>query len=188
MENQVEGEKNPIYKKWWFWVIIVVIIIAILGGSSNNDQNQKISNTEEGKAVDTSSKEEKIYGLNEEAVVNKNGKEYTIVITGIREMQERNQYSEKNPTQVFLIDYTYKNITGEELYISELNFQIIDEQGEMGETYPNDVTNDPKRTPAGATCKAQMVLCTNNNSKEITLNYKDNMFDNKADIQFKLNI
>ena len=52
----------------------------------------------------------------------------------------------------------------------------MDEQGEMGENYPGNVTNYPKQTPEGATCKAQMVLCTNNSGHEVTLHYKDNMF------------
>ena len=122
MENHVENEKKPIYKKWWFWVIVVVAAIVILGGTStNNNQVQKVGETgkeENNKIVETSTKEEeKVYGLNEEMSVNKNGKEYTLVITGIKEIQERNQFSDKNPAQVFLIDYTYKNIAGDELYI-----------------------------------------------------------------------
>ncbi len=193
MENHVENEKKPIYKKWWFWVIVVVAAIVILGGTStNNNQVQKVGETgkeENNKIVETSTKEEeKVYGLNEEMSVNKNGKEYTLVITGIKEIQERNQFSDKNPAQVFLIDYTYKNIAGDELYISEMNFQIIDEKGEMGDTYPGNITSHPKNTPAGASCKAQMVLCVSNNSHEVTLNYKDNMFNSKSDIKFKLNV
>lgn len=188
----MENEKKAIYKKWWFWVVVIVVVVAIFGGTStNNNQVQKVGETqqEESKTVETSTKEEeKVYGLNEELSVNKNGKEYTLVITGIAEVQERNQFSDKNPAQVFLIDYTYKNITGDELYISEMNFQIIDEKGEMGETYPGNVTSYPKQTPAGATCKAQMVLCVNNNSNEVILNYKDNMFNSKSDIKFKLNV
>ncbi len=188
----MEKEKKPVYKKWWFWVIVIVVVIAIFGGTSiNNNQVQKVGETkqEESKTVETSTKEEeKVYGLNEELSVNKNGKEYTLVITGIKEVQERNQFSDKNPAQVFLIDYTYKNITGDELYISEMNFQIIDEQGEMGDTYPGNITDYPKQTPLGATCKAQMVLCVNNSSNEVTLNYKDNMFNGKSDIKFKLNV
>lgn len=188
----MENEKKKIYKKWWFWVVVIVVVIAIFGGNStNNNQVQKVEETkqEEGKTVETSTKEEeKVYGLNEELSVNKNGKEYTLVITGITEVQERNQFSDKNPAQVFLIDYTYKNIAGEELYISEMNFQIIDEQGEMGDTYPGNATSYPKNTPAGASCKAQMVLCVNNTSHEVTLNYKDNMFNSKSDIKFKLNV
>lgn len=186
----MEKKKQPIYKKWWFWAIIVIIVIAIFGGDSTNTNNQvqKVGDVQEGKTVETNATEEKVYGLNEEMSVNKNGKEYTLVITGITEVQDRNEFSDKNPAQVFLIDYTYKNIAGDELYISEMNFQIIDEQGEVGESYPGNISNYPKQTPEGATCKAQMVLCTNNSGHEITLNYKDNMFNSKSDIKFKLNI
>lgn len=185
----MEKEKKPIYKKWWFWVIMIIVIIILFGGNSNNNQIEKVSNKESTETVQTSTEaEERIYGLNEEMSINKNGENYTLVITGITEEKERNQFSDINPAQVFLIDYTYKNIKGEELYISEMNFQIIDEQGEMGGNYPGNIVNYPQNTPEGATCKAQMVLYTNNSSKEITLNYKDNMFNSKADIKFKLSV
>lgn len=188
MEEEKKGKS--FYKKWWFWVIIFLVVVVIFGtNSNNNEQVKKVTSTENDVTVETSTKEEeKIYGLNEELSVNKNGKEYTLVITGITEVKERNEFSDKNPAQVFLIDYNYKNIAGDELYISEMNFQIIDEKGEMGESYPGNITSYPKQTPAGATCKAQMVLCTNNSGHEIILNYKDNMFNGKSDIKFKLNV
>ena len=163
-------------------------------GETENQTQQVNSGLESSKASSTTTqKEEKKeeitkYKLNEEVVLGNDDTEYAVTITGIKEMKERNQFSDKNPGQVFLIDYTYKNKKGSELYISELNFTIIDQQGEVGDTYPNSITNYPKSVPVGASCKAQMVLCVNNKSDKVILQYKDNMFQDKADIVFEIDV
>ena len=159
--------------------------------STNNNTNNSVDNAlnNSENTNNTNEKEEnKTYDLNEEVTVETFNSKYTIVINSISEMTERNQFSDKNPAQVFLIDYTYKNISGDELYISEMNFQILDEQNEIGYTYPNSVTNYPQSIPEGATCKAQMILAINNHSNKLRLNYKDNMFSGKSTINFKLNV
>ena len=108
----MKEQNGKIFTKWWFWVIVIIVVIAVFGGdSSTNNQIQKVGDINDDKTIETNAKEdEKVYGLNEELSVNKNGREYTLIITGITEVQERNQFSDKNPAQVFLIDYTYKHI------------------------------------------------------------------------------
>ena len=64
----------------------------------------------------------------------KNGTdEYTVQITGVKETDDRNEFSDKKPKQVFLIDYTYVcNKKEDGLYVSDMNFKIVDEQGKIG--------------------------------------------------------
>lgn len=113
---------------------------------------------------------------------------YTVEIKGIKLMSERNKYSEKNPAEVYIINYTYKNINNpNELYIGESSFKVIDSQGKVGYTYPNTVTSYPQRIPKGASCDAQIILAVDNISSEISLLYYDNMF-RESDITFKLKI
>ena len=64
-------------------------------------------------------------------------------------------------------------------YISDMNFKIIDEQGEIGDAYPNDTERSPQNITAGVTCKSQMVLCVNNESSKVKLQYFDNMFNSQ---------
>jgi hypothetical protein len=172
---------------------IIAIILSILGiymlFSDNN--GTEVSSNDENSSISTSnsSNDVKTYGLNEEITIKTSQDEYTLVITGIKEMSERNQFSDKNFDQVFLIDYTYKNISSEDtLYISEMNFKIIDEQGEIGDSYPNSTSKDPQSITSGTTCKAQMVLGVNNKSNTIKLQYFDNMFNSKPDAIFEINI
>lgn len=180
-------------------VVILIILIALLNGNNFNkvqktdsriqSNTTNISKTETKTENKKEEKEEiKFYGLDEEVILSNSKGKYAITITGIKEMTERNEFSDQTPSQVFLIDYSYKNIEGEDLYISDSNFTIIDQEGEIGDTYPNSKTNYPKYTPVGATCKAQMIFGIHNESNKIRLQYKNNMFQSKADITFEIEV
>ena len=85
--------------------------------------------------------------------------------------------------------YTYKNISNtESVYISDMDFQIIDEEGVIGDTYPNSISQYPQYITKGITCQAEMVLGVNNRSNVIQLQYRDNMFDDQPIAIFKLNV
>ena len=166
-------------------ICIISIVLAVFGLIFVFSENNGTTVTSQ----NTNKEETKTYGLNEEIAINVSGNEYVLTITGIQEMKERNQFSEKTPAQVFLIDYTYKNISSEDtIYISDMNFKIIDEQGEIGDAYPNDTERSPQNITAGVTCKSQMVLCVNNESSKVKLQYFDNMFNSKPDATFELDI
>lgn len=80
--------------------------------------------------------------------------QWKLKIDSVEITDNRNQYSEKKPTEVVIIKYTYEN-TGyesdiQDLYMSPDN--IIDGVGEMGYTYPASTTTSPKPTPIGAKC------------------------------------
>lgn len=107
-----------------------------------------------------------------------NGKAlYSFKINKITTMSERNEYSDKNPDQVILIDYTYKNIADpEEVYISDIYFKVIDSKGKIGYRYPNSITNHPQKIPVGVTCDAQMIFGIDNYSNKVKLCFYENMF------------
>ena len=82
MENHIENEKKPIYKKWWFWAIIILVLIIVFFGiyminnnsAFNNYKNQSISilnDYKKGKITREEAKE-KI-----EAISDKTNKDYT---------------------------------------------------------------------------------------------------------------
>lgn len=120
-----------------------------------------------------------VLGVNEYTIKDNSGKIlYSFNINKVTTMNERNQYSDKKPTQVLLIDFSYKNISNsEEVYLSEIYFKVIDSKGKIGYTYPNSPTHYPQRIPVGATCDAQMIFGIDNKSDKITLNFYENMFE-----------
>ena len=92
--------------------------------------------------------------------------QWSLTITGVRETTERNQFSDKTPGAVYIIDYTYTNLGYEgsimDLYISLDMETVVDSAGVMGYSYPNSVSNHPQQTPIGATCNAQACIGVDN--------------------------
>ena len=99
--------------------------------------------------------------------------------------------------EVTLLDKdTFQKIGGNESYIIGKPFWmvednkglIVDEDGEVGGTYPNSHTY-PKRIIAGTTCKAQMVFGVNNRSNKVKLQFWGSSFwDNQPILIFELNV
>ncbi len=165
-------------------ILCIVLFINIFNKNNSNNDVQKNSTT------NNNSTTVPILHLNEEAsILDSDGGEASITITGIREMTERNHYADENYPQVFLIDYTYKNISSKNsIYFSNSNFKIIDEKGEVGGTYPNSYIR-PERIIAGTTCNAQMVFGVNNRSNKITLQFWGSSFwDNQPVLMFELDV
>ena len=164
-------------------VISLVVLFSDTSGTKVTSSNGDSSKTTE------NSKEEEVYIVGDTVTIkNNSGDEYTLQITGIKETEDRNEFSDKEPAQVFVIDYTYIcNKTSDGLYVSDMNFKIIDEEGEIGESYPVSV-KDPQEISAGITCKAQMALCVYNKSNKVKLQYFDNMFNGTPDVVYELDI
>lgn len=134
--------------------------------------------------------EPRIYGLGEEIIIFIDGKEtYSITFNRVTETNDRNQFSDKEPEQVIIIDYTYKNIASEDdLFISGINFKVIDAEGTIADTYPAPVSKRSQRIPMGTNCNAQEAFGLDNKSDSIKLLFYDNTFSNRADATFELDI
>ncbi len=94
--------------------------------------------------------------------------QWELTVTGVTETQDRNQFSDKAPAAVYLVDYVYTNLGYSDpsgimggLYIS-MDDGIVDSTGVMGYSYPGDTTYFPQETPAGASCKAQTCIGVDN--------------------------
>ena len=88
--------------------------------------------------------------------------QWKLTVDSVEEVQERNEFSDKQPQAVYIINYTYENLGYEDdimdgLYIDMEN-SIIDSAGKMGYSYPGDITFFPQETPVGATCQAQACI------------------------------
>ena len=77
---------------------------------------------------------------------------------------------------VIIVNYTYKNLGYNDVLGSGLlsiggdfNFDIYDETGEIGETYPCTHTADAKGVKKGASCSAGQGFALNNESSKVIL-------------------
>lgn len=114
---------------------------------------------------------------------------YTLTINKVSETSERNEFSEKTPAQVIIIDYTYTNIANtEDVYLFDSYFKVIDSKGEIGYTYPLMPVSFPQSIPKGTTCKAQMIFGLNNKSDSVKILFYKNIFDNNPTATFQIPI
>lgn len=112
---------------------------------------------------------ERTYQAGEKWIVNG---QWEFTINSVETTKYRNEFWDKNPEQVVIVNYSYKNLgysnSFMDLYFS--NFTVVDEKGEVAEGYPASIKYYPKETPIGAMCsKAQVAYGLNNKSSQITI-------------------
>lgn len=130
--------------------------------------------------------EEILYGIGDRIVFEDR---YALTIVGVTETEERNEFSEKQVEQVFIMEYLYENLASEEeIYISEMEFKLVDEGGNMMNTYPVEAVHTPEYTPKGAKTLASFAVGAVEASGSIDVHYYDNFFSSEADARFLLNV
>ena len=105
--------------------------------------------------------------------------QWKLTINSVKPTEDRNQFSDKTPTEVFIVNYTYENLGYtsdiQDLFIMPEN--IIDGTGVMGYTYPASTAADPQPTPVGATCAgAEAAFGVDNYSDVVKIRFS--IYDN----------
>ncbi|MCM1416668.1 MAG: hypothetical protein NC430_12195, partial [bacterium] len=149
-------------------------VVDIENITETEEPQEEIINTDTSEDEKEAEESEQEYSLGETWTVDG---QWALTVDAINETDDRNQFSDKSPAQVFVIDYTYENIGYEDqngimdgLYFSLEDEQIIDSEGFMGYSYPGDVTTYPQETPKGAKCKGQACIGVDSESSEIKIN------------------
>lgn len=103
---------------------------------------------------------------------------YNLTIEGARVTDKRNQFSEKDIKQVVFLDYNYENVNfigngNGDLYIDESAFQVLDDEGNVLDTYPvYDENRVPQDAPSGGKCKASATFGVKSDSKSLNVTFK----------------
>ena len=94
---------------------------------------------------------------------------WEFTITSVSRHYACNPYAGFNG-QVVIINYTYKNLGIENgVKFDLLDFEIYDEEGEIGGTHPCTHTESPKSCAIGMKCSAGKGIELNNNSSKFTI-------------------
>ena len=148
---------------------ITCMAVLLMSGCSTAPNN---SNDTDTNSTTTPQQEKAPFNVGETWTVDG---QWTLTINSAVATEERNEFSDKNPAAVYIVNYTYTNTGYEDedgimdgLYIS-IEDSIVDSAGTMGYSYPGDITNHPKETPVGATCNAQACIGVDN-AGNFTLN------------------
>lgn len=170
-------------------LILLCISVSACGNETENKGSEHAVKQESEEKEDSGKKEEIKEDSEEEKKEEKDeGKTYstgetwtvdgqwTLTVNSISLTDQRNEFEEKNPAQVFIIDYTYENLGYEDkdgimngLFFDLSMGQIVDSTGLMGYSYPGDVTNYAQEVPVGAKCQAQACIGVENESTELKI-------------------
>jgi len=124
-----------------------------------------------------------MYSVGDMIQINTTNGEYRLCIDKVERVVERNPFSEKQPKEVYRVTYTYSNVSlGRELFISDMDFVVLDGNGNTGFTYPGEISYHPQSTIKGAKCTAQMVFGVHTETDRLILCYRDNMFSDRFDL------
>lgn len=143
-----------------FMVLLVAICCMFI--TSACDSNSSLTNDE---VLSSKAVEQIEYKIGDRWIV---ADQWSLKVTGVKATDDRNEFSEKKPGAVYIIDYEYTNIGWTEksgyqagLFI-DFDGAIVDSKGVVGDAYPLPLDNTPKETPIGATCKAQCCIGVEN--------------------------
>ncbi len=150
-------------------------------------QEEADKNSQE--VLEDAEKAKSVYSLNETWTVDDM---WNLTFTSVTQTDERNSATDKNPAQVIRLCFDYENIgyVGEyqDLFFSSMSFKVIDQNGEMADTYPLTSSSYPKETPVGVKCSGvEEVYGLKNASSNITVIVE--MYDSdriKRDAKFEL--
>ena len=129
------------------------------------------------------SRVEKIYKAGEKWIVDG---QWEFTINSVETTKDRNQFSDKNPEQVVIVNYSYKNLGYSSSYMDLYfgTFTVMDGNGVVADSYPASIKYYPKQTPIGAICdKAQEAYGLSNKSSTITIQVEEYTHDSSGNSQ-----
>lgn len=93
--------------------------------------------------------------------------QWSLTINSVEETADRNEFEERQPGAVYIVNYAYENLGYEDEYMGGLYLSfdlgnVVDSAGKMGYSYPGTVDMYPQETPVGATCEAQACIGVDN--------------------------
>lgn len=173
-------------------VMAVAMSICFVGCGDNGNNSNDSSNSNSGSNSNNST-QSKTYSVGDTVTMkNSDGTDkLKVTINSVSLTTDRNQYTDKNPAQVVIIDYTYENVGSDsDIYYSSSCIKVTDEKGNLCDTYPLSLNKYPDSTPKGSKCTAKQAYGTVEESSKIKIALKDSILDTNSsdDPIFEVNI
>jgi hypothetical protein len=133
-------------------------------------------------------KEIKEMTLNQPFTVETKSGNYNLTIEGAKITDKRNQFSKKDVTKVVMLNYSYANesfgkTTGTDLIIDSSAFQVLDDEGNVLDTYPvSDENRVAKKAPVGGKSSGAVAYSLTTNSANLNVTFVRNGSEKVAKI------
>ena len=135
----------------------------------------KSESIKQNKATKTENSKDKVYGLNEEWIVDG---QWKLKITEVKTTQDRTKHIKENIAQVVIIEYTYENLGFKNEYqdLFLVPRTVVDRAEREARVYPISSQKYPEPTPVGAISESTMGYGLSVESDKIKISF--NQFDN----------
>lgn len=171
-------------------ILLFSTSLLILAGCQSNDTETVSNSAPANEVSEKETTQETKETKKEEKTVYKQGEwwevdgQWKLKINSVRTTDERNEFSDKEPAQVVIINYTYENLGYEDEFqdLFMTPERVIDSQNKMAETYPASGDSSPQPTPPGAIMEnASDVYGLNNEGGPIKITFEQ--YDNDDNLQ-----
>lgn len=118
------------------------------------------------------------YRIGQKATINSPEGKYSVTIDSVKDGASRNEFTDKHPKRIILINYSYENISCKQnISVYDFDFHVYDASGKLLETYPSDDASEPSSDiSTGKHNSASVAYGLDDNSNQITLELYD-IFD-----------
>lgn len=195
-KQYVMKEKKPIYKKWWFWLIVVIVIGGIgsqLGGSDDKKAADSDSKIEKQSATKTKSTISKKETSKTETGSKATYSDRTLTAPdGVLKITSIESGTDYDGKPMFYVLFDLTNNTDEAKNIQILYMNFVDASQNNGTTtekldfaittespYQEQLDMLSKDLNPGQTASAAYAYEVPDESKPVTLEFKDSMFSSK---------
>lgn len=102
---------------------------------------------------------------------------YNLTIEGARATNQSAESLGKDVKKVVILDYNYENVDfvgngNNKLYITETAFEVLDDKGNILDTYPvSDENRVPQNVLPGGKCAASAIVGVKNDSKSLNVTF-----------------
>ena len=169
-----------------FLLVGLILFLTACGGGAKEEAPAENTAVEEQEAAEE--KEEAV----EEKEENAEEKNLTIddtwevpglwkvKINSIKATDDRNEFEERQPAQVFVLNYTYENLgyEGDSMDLYIIPDRYMDDSRKMGYDYPGDRTLYPEELPIGGVVDAEAVFGVDNETKTVKIFFEQYDDDN----------
>lgn len=174
-------------KKLFLLVGLILFLTACGGGAPAEEAPQESTTTEEQEAAEE--KEETVEEKEEKPPESENltiddtwevPGLWKLKINSITATDDRNEYEDREPAQVFVLNYTYENLgyegDGMDLYL--IPDRYMDDSRKMGYDYAGERTLYPEELPVGGVVDAEAVFGVDNETKTVKIFFEQYDTDN----------
>ena len=115
--------------------------------------------------------------LNQPFTVETESGNYSLTIEGAKTTDKRNQFSKKDVSKVIMLNYSYANesfgkTTGTDLLVDGSAFQVLDDEGNVLDTYPvSDENRVAKKAPVGGKSSGAIAYALTTNSENLNVTF-----------------